>query len=289
MTLNRTIIVANNILEQAARGIECTAYARYSDAELQNDNSIQQQLRACRDGAARDGGHIPDANVFADAGVLGSEEDRPELNRLKGLIRSKKATFKHLYIFETARLTRDAEFAAFLRKFFKHHQITLHFVSNGMVSGSSGFDLQHGMHSLFDQQFSVTLGSNVKRGHKEQLLNGFVPYGRCFGYKNVSQIDPTQSESFDNRRRRLGVKHEIDPVEAEVIRMIFDLYLRHGYGYLTIAKRLNELSYKSPRKPHKNAVRGWGTSAIRTVLANLRYQHSHASLGQSVDQCPPGS
>jgi DNA invertase Pin-like site-specific DNA recombinase len=271
MTQHHTLTLVPDVLAETARGHVCAAYARYSDSDLQSVSSNEQQIRACREAAAKDGGQIPGENVFADAGVLGSEEDRPELNRLMDVIRSKRANFKHLYVFETARLARDSELASRLRKFFAFHGIILHFVSNGMVSGSSGFDLQHGMHSLFDQQFSKTLAANVRRGHKDQLLKGYVPYGRCYGYRNVSILDPTLNDSFDDKRRRVGVKHEIDPVESEVVRLIFDLYLRHGYGYQAICKRLNELGYKSPRKPTKNTVRGWQTSAIRTILSNARY------------------
>ena len=258
-------------LEATSSLIESAVYARYSDAELQRASSNDQQIRACREAAGRDNGYIPDSNIFADKGLRGADEGRPQLQRLMDVVRSGKARFKRLYIFDTSRFARDEELTHKLKKFFKFHNITLYFVTSGMKSGTSGFEVQHAIFSMMDEQYSVALGENVKRGHKEQLLKGYLPYGRCYGYASIAKLDPTCSDSYDSRRSREGVIQTINPAEADVVRLIYELYLREGLGYEAIARRLNELDHKSPRKPTKNPIRGWQTSAIRTILKNVRY------------------
>lgn len=246
-------------------------YGRFSNAELQRASSINQQVNACKDAVAKDGGYVPDHDIFEDPGVLGSEENRPGLNRLMDLVRTGRNDFSHLYIFDTSRLARDGEFAAKLRKFFKHHGITLHFVSNGMVSDNQAFEMQHAIFSAIDAQFSVTLGANVKRGHREQFLAGMVPCGRAYGFRNVEVIDPAFVESFDHKLKRKGVIHQIDEEQAEVLLLMKDLRLKEGLGYQAIARHLNERGIRSPRKPSKNPTRGWSHGTVRNMLINPRY------------------
>jgi hypothetical protein len=69
-------------VSQASPSAPVWFYGRYSDAEMQSKSSIDQQIKACRDAAAKENADIPDDCVFADHGIRGAEENRPELNRL---------------------------------------------------------------------------------------------------------------------------------------------------------------------------------------------------------------
>jgi DNA invertase Pin-like site-specific DNA recombinase len=242
---------------------------RYSDDDLQKESSIDQQLLACREGARKNGHEIPDDSVFADAGVRGWKSDRPAISKLKELVKSGIAKPTDLYVFDTSRAFRDVEYAVGFRKFCEYHKIRLHFVANGMVSGTPGFNLVHTFRAVLDEEHSTTLGYNVKRGQRDQFEKGFYALARTYGYDHVDIVNPAYADSFD-RRHRDGVRLVINPAQAEVIRHIFRLY-RLGQGYDTIARHLNELGIRSPRRPTKNAVRLWGTSSVRTILANDRY------------------
>jgi site-specific DNA recombinase len=185
------------------------------------------------------------------------------------LLRQGHNTCTDLYIFETSRLARDLELAARLHKFFDYHKVRVHYVANGMVSGGSGFHLQHALSAVTDQQFSKTLGYNVRRGQLGQLAKGYVAQARCYGYRHVDDLDPAYADSFD-RRRRKGVRAVVDLEQAEIVKRIFTMY-RTGNGYDAIARDLNRLGIKSPRRPNKNKVRSWSTSSVRTILNNERY------------------
>lgn len=60
---------------------------------------------------------------------------------------------------------------------------------------------------------------------------------------------------------------EPDPVKSEIVRMIFDWYLKDGLGYQAITTRLAQLGIPSPRGKAK-----WRSEVIRRLLANPAYQ-----------------
>jgi DNA invertase Pin-like site-specific DNA recombinase len=259
-------------------GIESAVYARYS-SEQQDKSSNEDQIRECRTGAQRDHGFIPEANVFADEEVRGATEHRPELDRLMEIVRSGRATFSRLYMFETSRLARNASFAAKLRKFFAFHKIRLHFVRERMDSEASGFAFQHHMKAFEDEQYSGNLGENVSRGQHGQVTRGYTPCGRCYGYRNVPDEHPTKLGMY-GRPAVIGVRQVPHQQEVDTILLIYKMYAAGEGGYSYIAQRLNELGIVSPLKAKKNIVRGWNHAAVRTILNNERYQ-GHVVFGKT--------
>jgi hypothetical protein len=58
---------------------------------------------------------------------------------------------------------------------------------------------------------------------------------------------------------------EINEEQANIVRMIFDSYVKENIGTQVISNRLNELNIKSPRG------KLWTPDAIRTILENVHY------------------
>ena len=56
-------------------------YARFS-SEMQNERSIDDQVRRCREFITQQGGRGEDAKVFADYAVSGASLDRPGFEAL---------------------------------------------------------------------------------------------------------------------------------------------------------------------------------------------------------------
>jgi site-specific DNA recombinase len=244
-------------------------YARFSDRERQRASSIDDQARVCREAAAEDNAFITDVNIFADPDFRDAEEDRPELERLKSLVREGRCDFTDLYIAETSRLARDSELNAKLRKFFDFYGITLHFVAQGMTSGTSGFVLQHTVQGYVDEIYSTMLGSKVREAAIGSLENDMVPAGRCFGYLNVP-IEDESEMGLQGRKKVVGVRLEIYPEEAAIVRLIFELYAEGRWDYGLIASHLNENHVPPPRKSSKD-VPAWNHAAIRWRLENEKY------------------
>jgi site-specific DNA recombinase len=252
------------------RGSESAFYGRYSDGEKQRKSSMEDQVRECREEARCNGNYIPDANIFADPDFRGATESRPELDRLLAIIRSGKATFKDLYIADTSRLARNTALAPKLRKFFEFHDIRLHFVENGMKSGTSGFELQHTFQSYADEQFSKQIGEKVSRAQVGLVLKGYNPSGRCYGYRNVAEEHPTRTGKW-GRPFVIGVHQVPYKEEVDIILEIFRMYATGEGGLNIIAQRLNQKGIVSPMGTRKRVTRGWSETTVSCILNNERY------------------
>ena len=101
--------------------------------------------------------------------------------------------------------------------------------------------------STLAQNEVESLSANVKLGIKMKMRRGeMMGFNGCLGYDYHSE-----DKSIT-----------VNPEEAEIVREIFDMYLR-GYGAPTIAKELIRLG----RKNKKGEVK-WTESGIRTVINN---------------------
>jgi site-specific DNA recombinase len=256
--------------DSSDRGSESAFYGRYSDGEKQRKSSMEDQVRECREEARRNGNYIPDANIFADPDFRGATESRPELDRLLGIIRSGKATFNDLYIADTSRLARNTALAPKLRKFFEFHNIRLHFVENGMKSGTSGFELQHTFQSYADEQFSKQIGEKVSRAQVGLVLKGYHPSGRCYGYRNVAEEHPTRTGKW-GRPFVIGVRQVPYKEEVDIILDIMRMYAAGEGGYNIIAQHLNQKGIVSPMGTKKQVTRGWSETTVSIILNNERY------------------
>ncbi len=105
--------------------------------------------------------------------------------------------------------------------------------------------------STLAQNEVESLSANVKMGIKMKMKRGeMMGFNGCLGY------------DYHPEDKSITV----NPGEAEIVREIFDMYLR-GYGAPTIAKELTRLG----RKNKKGEVK-WTESGIRTIINNEKYK-----------------
>ena len=105
--------------------------------------------------------------------------------------------------------------------------------------------------SSLAQQEVESLSQNVKMGLQMKMKRGeLIGFNGCFGY------------DYDPETKTISVNE----VEAEVVRMIYDLYLQ-GYGTTTIAKRLMDLGIKN-----KKGEVSWKTHGVMGIIKNEKYK-----------------
>ena len=117
--------------------------------------------------------------------------------------------------------------------------------------------------SGFAQAESESLSKNVAWGKAKSAEAGKVTfqYKKMLGYRKGADGQP-----------------EIVPEEAEIIRIIFDLYGNQRLGTRTISKRLMELGYTS------REGNAFNTLTIRHILENPKYKGWYCgNKSQSVD------
>ncbi len=105
--------------------------------------------------------------------------------------------------------------------------------------------------SSLAQQEVESLSQNVKMGlHMKMKRGELIGFNGCYGY------------DYHRDTKTITVNQE----EAEVVRMIYDLYLQ-GYGTSTIARRLEELGIKN-----KKGIVSWHTHGVMGMIRNEKYK-----------------
>jgi DNA invertase Pin-like site-specific DNA recombinase len=197
---------------------------------------------------------VADDYVFVDDGVSGAEfANRPGFVRLMNVLKP-RAPFALLIMSEVSRLGREQIETAYALK-----QLSM----AGVRCFSYLEDREQLMESATDKFLlgAVTFAADLEREKARQrtydaMLRkakaGHVTGGVCFGYRNVEII------GADGRRSH--VERGIEPVEADVIRRIFQLSA-DGYGMKAIAKQLNADRAPSPR-PQQGRSQSWAPSSV---------------------------
>lgn len=100
---------------------------------------------------------------------------------------------------------------------------------------------------------------------REKVRRGEIAGGRCFGYRNV------QRPVSNGRKAVMNTVAEIDEEQAEVVRLIYRLYVAEEWGLKKIAHHLNDKRILSPHAGRRGTG-SWAPSSVRCVLTNERYR-----------------
>lgn len=201
------------------------------------------------------GGKVPEENKFREVVSGETMKDRPEIKKVLRLIESPK--YKAIKCVEPQRLTRgDLEEIGRLMKLLKH--------TNTIVI------TQQKVYDLRDEYDWDAFERELKRG------NDYLEYykkiqnrGRLLSVSQgnyIASIAPYGYEKtfvMDGKRKCPTLKIKED--EAEIVRMVFDMYVNQDLGRVTIAKRLNELGVKTM----SGAL--WTQDTIKGMLENVHY------------------
>ena len=237
-------------------------YARYS-SDNQRDASIADQLRVCREFAARQGWTIVDE--FTDHAVSGATLLR---GGFQALMRDALNQRFDVVLAEALdRFSRDQEDTAGLFK-------RLTFAGVNIVTLAEG-DITHlhvGLKGTMNALFLKDLADKTRRGLRGRVELGKSGGGLCFGYR----VRRATHDGMATGER------EIVPAEAEAVRRIFKVYST-GMSPKAIVRQLNAERCPGPGSApwnpstvHGNPARGTGILnnelyVGRLVWNRLRY------------------
>ena len=200
-------------------------YARFS-SDLQNPRGADDQVRLCRERAAREGWLVTAA--FTDEGVSGSRKDRPGLNALM----ERAGSFDLVLTEAIDRLSRDQEDIAGIYKRLRYARCDIVTLADGLVT-----EVTIGFKGTMSAIFLKDLGDKTRRGQRGVVEDGRIPGGNSYGYRRVLR--------FDERGNQVRGLREIDEHQAAVIRRIFGDYAA-GISPIAIARALNSEGEPSP-------------------------------------------
>jgi DNA invertase Pin-like site-specific DNA recombinase len=194
-------------------------YARVSTTrQADHDLSIPDQL-AHADRYCAERGHVIAAR-YIDAGASARDDNRPEFQRMLGDIKSGAIIGDLLLVHSFSRFFRDSFGFAFYGREFGKFGVRVVSATQDVGEDSSGLLIRNVL-SAFDEYSSLETAKHVTRSMLENARRGYWNGAKApFGYRTIIV------ERHGNKDKK---KLAIEPSEAEIVRLAFQLYL-HGDG-----------------------------------------------------------
>lgn len=205
------------------------------------------------------GGKTPEKQKFREVVSGETLRERPEIQKVLRMIESPK--IRAVKIVEPQRLTRgDLEDIGRIMKLLKLTSTLI--ITPDEWGGERIYDLN-------DEYDWNAFEGELKKGN--DYLNYYKKIqkrGRYLSLAAGNFIGNRAPYGYNRTTVMEGKKKchtlEINPDEAPVVKLIFELYLQ-GLGTFKIMDRLHELGIRSPRGKH------WSQTTIGTILGNEHY------------------
>ena len=234
-------------------------YARFS-TENQNEKSIKDQIRVCKDWAKSNGFHIDQHHIYVDEATSGTANQRPGLDALVSAVKIR--AFDAVLVFDSSRLAREMLFALTLRSVLEFHDVKLISVSEGFSSDESTEKLLYQVKALVNEQYVCNIRKQTRKAQEGQIARGFVAGALGYGYQ-LKKVGQTYTDS-KGRVRADGSKPEVIEAEALIIRRIYREFV-DGKSINQIVRDLNKDHVPSRYK------KGWVESTVSRILRNKAF------------------
>ncbi len=217
--------------------LRAAIYARFS-TDMQRDASIEDQIRSCREYAARQGLKV--VETYSDRAVSGASLMR---SGMQTLLRDGRSGLFDVVISEGLdRLSRNQADIAQIYQSLLFAEVMIETVSEGQIS-----EMHIGLKGTMNALFLKDLAVKTHRGLKGRALAGKSAGGLTYGYSAVHKIAPNGEPIRGDRT--------VNSEEAAVVRRIFQDYAK-GISPKKIAEALNVEGIPGPQGG------AWGTSTI---------------------------
>ena len=224
--------------------MRCAIYVRVStDEQRDNGYSIDSQLRMIKEYCEKNEYDIVD--VYNDAGHSAKDLMRPEMQRLLKDIKSHK--IHRLIAIKVDRLTRNNYDGFWLLNYCEQHDVKIELILEPYDVSTANGEMIFGMNLVFGQRERKEIGARTKRAMEEMALEKVHPSKAPYGYI---------------RNKETG-HLEIEPIEAQVVKEIFEL-CKKGYSTRGIASIMrNSNAYLKAGK--------WTSDRVYKILTNSIY------------------
>ena len=217
-------------------------YARFS-SENQREESIDAQLRACKDYAKNHKYLV--VGEYVDRAFTGTNDNRPEFQKM--IEDSRKGNFELVLVHKLDRFSRNVEQTIRYISELRDSGVELKSVIEQFDNTPEG-EFMRNMMSNISQYYVRNLAREVMKGMKENAY-------KCL---HVGGIPPL-GYYVD-----LDKKYQIDEKEASIVKKIFELYI-DGNTHQKIITELNSLGYRNKKGTE------WTKNSILSILRNEKY------------------
>lgn len=230
---------------------------RQAEGQVSLPSQRELAMRYCADRG------WPVVAEFVDAGLSGRDDHRPQLRAMLDAAQAADRPFDLIVVHAFSRFFRDSvSMELTIRRLRK---VGVEIVSITQPSGPDpSQQMVRQIIGLFDEYTSHENGKNVSRAMAENARQGF----------HNGTTPPLGYVAVEAERRGAKIKRRlaIHPVEAETVRLIFQLYVLGDHqtgtaplGIKEIAKWLNERGHRTKRGG------AFGVGPTHTILTNPIY------------------
>jgi DNA invertase Pin-like site-specific DNA recombinase len=247
-----------------AAAVRAALYLRVSTGrQADNDLSIPDQRRQAKAYCASRGWEI--VADYVEPGASATDDRRPEFQRMIDAATAKPPAFDMIVVHSFSRFFRDQFQLEFYVRRLAKNGVRLVSITQELGDDPMSNMIRQIM-ALFDEYQSKENAKHTLRAMKENARQGFwngaLP---PIGYRIVAG---------EQRGHRTKKTLEVDPIQAETVRLIFRL-AREGngssgpMGVKSITKHLNEAGIRT-----RDGGR-WGVDAVHKVLTRATYIGRH--------------
>lgn len=238
--------------------MKAVIYACYS-SERQTEQSIEGQLRECKEFAEAEGITIIDS--YIDRAISGKTDNRPAFQQM--IADSASHRFNAIIVYKLDRFARNRYDSAMYKAKLKKNGVRVLSAKEHITDSPEGI-IMEGLLEAMNEYYSAELSQKIRRGMRENVVKGKTTGGGvALGYK-------------------IGVDKclEVDADTAPIVQKIFDMYAS-GSSYADIINALNDSGYKTSRGNVYNK------SSIQRILKNRKYIGEYTVKNISeVSKCP---
>lgn len=229
-------------------------YCRVSTEKQEEEGtSLDTQLEACLKYCKSKNYDVASQYLEAYSGL---SLERPELNKLRDLVRKEQVDVIVIYCLD--RLSRNATHGVILRDEFDKHHVGLESVTEDIDKTPLGQAITY-LRGTFSQIEAEKIRERTMRGKKANAISGNLQHGgfsSTYGYDYIPRIDKEHPP-----------KRVVNEVEARIVRQIFSWMVDDRLSTWKIAEKLKESKIPAKRKDSKH----WCQAGVRNIIKNTSY------------------
>jgi len=224
-------------------------YARVSTEKQAQEGTIESQIVALREYAAANSHEILEECI--DDGYSGTNLVRPGLDRLRDL--AHEGQIEAVVILSPDRLSRNLSHLLVVLEELEKRHIRPIFTNHGL--GDTPEDkFQLNILGAVSEYERTNILERTRRGRIQAAKNGHVIGGIApYGYRLIYKTKDTPAH------------YEVNPFEADTVRLIFRLITEDNLSLRATAQYLNQNGIHARTAPQ------WGSSTLAGIVSNEAY------------------
>lgn len=204
-------------------------YIRVSTHE-QDELSPDAQIRLGLEHAKTNNIIVPKEFIFVESVSGRKAKNRHEFQRMIGIAKSPDHPIDVILVWKFSRFARNQEESIVYKSMLKKDHVDVISISEPLIDGPFGSLIER-IIEWMDEYYSIRLSGEVLRGMKEKALRNGYQSSPCLGYEAVGH----------------GKPYQINETEYAMVSYIMDLYDNQNMDETAIARKCNDLGYKTKR------------------------------------------